>query len=58
MIDELCPDMNLFCSEEHLEQWRRRAGARVGTVLTLKETEELGRQWWGDLCELGPDERI
>lgn len=48
VIDELCPDMNLFCSEEHLEEWRR-AGPRVGNVLTLKETEELGRQWWADL---------
>jgi hypothetical protein len=49
VIDELCPDMNLFCSEEHLEEWRRRAGDPTGTVLTLKEAEELGRKWWGDL---------
>lgn len=41
--------MNLFCNEAHLEEWRRGVGARVGAVLTLKETEELGRQWWGDL---------
>jgi alkylmercury lyase-like protein len=33
VIDELCPDINLFCSHEHLEEWRRRAGAPVGTVL-------------------------
>lgn len=49
VIDELCPDMNLFCSEEHLERWRRRAGDPTGTVLSLKETEELGRGWWADL---------
>ncbi len=50
VVDELCPDMNLFCSEAHLEEWRRRAGDPSGTVLTLKETAELGRQWWGDLA--------
>ncbi len=50
VIDELCPEMNLFCSEHHLEEWRRRAGDPPGTVLTLTETEERGRQWWGDLA--------
>ncbi len=49
VIDELCPDMNLFCSEEHLEEWRR-IGDPAGTVLTLPEAEELGRQWWGELA--------
>lgn len=50
VIDELCPDMNLFCSEEHLEEWRHRQGDPPGAVLTLEETEDLGRKWWGDLA--------
>jgi alkylmercury lyase len=50
VVDELCPDMNLFCTEAHLEQWRRRTGNPVGTALSLEETEELGRHWWGDLA--------
>lgn len=50
VIDDLCPDMNLFCSEEHLEEWRRRAAHPAGAALSLEETEELGRRWWGDLA--------
>ena len=50
VVDEVCPDMNLFCSEGHLKEWRRRAGDPVGVVLSLRETEELGRRWWGDLA--------
>jgi hypothetical protein len=42
--------MNLFCTEAHLEEWRRRAGDPAGMMLSLQETEELGRQWWGDLA--------
>lgn len=50
VVDELCPDMNLFCNEEHLEEWRRRHGDPPGAVLSLLETEELGRKWWGELA--------
>ncbi len=49
VVDDLCPDMNLFCNEEHLEEWRRGAGRPAGTALSLEETEELGRRWWGEL---------
>lgn len=49
VVDEICPDMNLFCNEHHLEEWRHRAGDPLGAVLTLNETGELGRQWWRDL---------
>ncbi|HXF36971.1 MAG TPA: organomercurial lyase [Actinomycetota bacterium] len=50
LVDELCPDMNLFCSEEHLEEWRRGRGDPPGLALTLEEAEELGWRWWGDLA--------
>ncbi len=49
LVDEMCPQMNLFCSQEHLDQWRRREGEPPGAALTLGETEALGRMWWGDL---------
>jgi len=42
--------MNLFCSEEHLEVWRRERGAPDGIALSIPEVEELGRTWWGDLA--------
>jgi hypothetical protein len=50
VIDELCPDMNLFCTEEHLQEWRHQRGDPPGVALTLGQAEELGRQWWGDLA--------
>ena len=50
VVDDLCPDMNLFCNQEHLEDWRRGAGRRAGTALSVAETEEVGRRWWGDLA--------
>ena len=49
VVDELCPDMNLFCNQEHLEQWRQRQGDPPGRVLSLQQTEQLGRTWWGEL---------
>ena len=50
VIDEACPDMNLFCTDEHLEVWRRERGAPDGIALSIPEVEELGRIWWGDLA--------
>ena len=49
VVDELCPQMNLFCNEEHLEAWLATAGEPAGTSLTVREVQEMGRQWWGDL---------
>ena len=50
VVEEYCPEANLFCSEEHLQLWRRRAGDPPGTVMTLEEGEDLGRTWWGDVA--------
>ncbi|MGH2546679.1 MAG: alkylmercury lyase family protein [Actinomycetota bacterium] len=50
VVDDLCPDMNLFCNSGHLDEWRRREGRRAGSALSLEDTLELGRRWWGDLA--------
>jgi len=47
---EVCPLANLFCSEEHLNQWRAAAGNPQGQVADLARFAELGRQAWGDLA--------
>ena len=43
---EFCPHANLFCNREHLDTWRKQAGAPNGRTLTLDQTAELGRQTW------------
>lgn len=48
---DLCPVANLFCSPEHLEQWRSGAGNPRGELADLSMFAELGRQAWGDLAE-------
>jgi len=47
---EVCPLANLFCSEEHLTQWRAAAGNPHGQVADLERFAELGRHAWGDLA--------
>lgn len=49
VVTQFCPDVNFFCSREHLEAWRSRAGEPVGEMLSADEASELGRQWWGYL---------
>jgi alkylmercury lyase len=48
---DICPLANLFCSREHLENWRAGAGNPQGHVADLDRFAELGRQAWGDLAE-------
>lgn len=47
---DLCPLANLFCSLEHLEEWRTGAGKPPGHVADLDRFAELGRKAWGDLA--------
>lgn len=47
---DLCPLANLFCSLEHLEQWRDGAADPSGEAADLVRFAELGRQAWGDLA--------
>jgi alkylmercury lyase len=50
VMDDFCASANLFCSEEHLETWRRRAGEPPGLPLTLEETADEGRRVWADVA--------
>lgn len=49
--EPVCPEVNLFCSPDHLEQWRASRDAVEGQVLTVDETADLGRQWWAYLID-------
>ena len=43
---EFCPDVNLFCSDEHLGAWRAAAGIE-GQAMDLHALSNLGRRSWG-----------
>lgn len=49
VMEEYCPEANLFCSTEHLQEWRFGRGDPPGRALPLGEVAELGKDWWGDL---------
>ena len=54
-----CALMNLFCSAEHLEDWRAAHTDASGHVRSLVEVAEIGRAEWGALIDghdCGPDE--
>lgn len=51
VMSQFCPEVNLFCSPDHLEQWRASRDAVEGQVLTVDETADLGRQWWAYLID-------
>jgi len=55
LVDDFCAEANLFCSPDHLERWvGDNAGA--GTVMTIKQVTELGRQVWAEVSdEFGAD---
>ena len=48
LIDQFCSGANLFCSLGHLQQ-RIGAGMSSGTVMTIMEVAELGRDAWADV---------
>ena len=43
--------MNLFRSEEHIEQWL--GGRRPGATIKVAKLSELAHAWWSD--RLAPD---
>jgi alkylmercury lyase len=49
VVTQFCPDVNFFCSREHLDAWRSKVGEAEGRVLSAEEVAELGRQWWAYL---------
>jgi hypothetical protein len=54
-----CALMNLFCSEEHLDNWLAAHPSESENVRSLAEVVEIGRAEWGavmDGRDCGPDE--
>ncbi len=49
LVDDFCSKANLFCALDHLEPW---VGGRAvtGTVLTIDEVAELGRDAWAEVA--------
>ena len=48
VVDEFCPEVNLFCDASHLEAWRTTSGDPPGTGLSVAQVVELGRRWWAE----------
>jgi hypothetical protein len=48
LVDQFCSGANLFCSLAHLQE-RVGAGTASGTVMTIQEVAELGRDAWADV---------
>ena len=49
VVSQFCPEVNLFCSRTHLDEWRPQEDRGEGRVLSVQEVAELGRQWWAYL---------
>lgn len=50
--ETLCPFINFFCSEEHLDEWRRKNPQYGnGEIYSLGEVLEHGKILFGDLLE-------
>lgn len=51
LVEDFCSGANLFCTIEHLQ---RTVGGRLaaGTVMTVDEVAEVGREVWADAADL------
>lgn len=49
IMAEFCPSALLFCSKEHLDEWRSDMGAGSGEALDIQSLAERGRIAWRDL---------
>lgn len=45
LIEDFCSGANLFCTIDHLERW---TGRSPGSVMTIAEVAEVGREVWAD----------
>jgi alkylmercury lyase len=50
VMDQFCAHANLFCTPDHLDAWRRRAGYPAGRIVTLAEIPALARASWADVA--------
>jgi hypothetical protein len=51
LIEDFCSGANLFCTIEHLERWTGGSHG-AGSVMTIAEVAEVGREVWGDAADL------
>lgn len=49
LMSDFCARANLFCSRQHLEDWRLVVGTPAGDAMTLDESARLGRRAWADV---------
>jgi len=47
VIEDVCPMLNFFCSQEHAEAWAASAGS--ATIIDLYQAAEMGRRQWADV---------
>lgn len=47
VIEDVCPMVNFFCSQEHAEKWA--VGVPGARVINIAQAAELGRRLWGDI---------
>ncbi|MEW6296488.1 MAG: organomercurial lyase [Thermodesulfobacteriota bacterium] len=48
---DLCPDINFFCSPEHLKQWNTAHPEQNGQLLTLAQALAYGRKTFEPLLQ-------
>lgn len=53
VAESRCPDINFFCSTEHLDAWRYATGRSNGLLMTMAEAFEAGREIFGSLLAPG-----
>ena len=46
---DFCPEANLFCSRDHLDQWRVEANDPTGRVYTLAGLAARGAEVWAEM---------
>lgn len=49
VMAEFCPSALLFCSQDHLDEWRAREAIGSGTALDLSALTQRGRSFWQPL---------
>jgi Alkylmercury lyase len=50
LVDQFCSGANLFCGLAHLEE-RMGSGTAAGTVMTIEQAAEIGREAWADVAQ-------
>jgi len=51
LVEQFCSGADLFCCLAHLEERVGTAGTAAGSVLSIHEVAELGREAWADVAQ-------